>query len=36
MNLEVPDRVVVVGSGSIAARHVRNLLALGVAARSSW
>lgn len=30
MNIEVPDRVIVVGSGSIAARHVRNLLALGV------
>jgi predicted dehydrogenase len=29
MNIEVPGRVLVVGSGSIAARHVRNLLALG-------
>ena len=30
MSAEVPDRVLVVGSGSIAARHVRNLLGLGV------
>lgn len=30
MTVEIPDRVLVVGSGSIAARHVRNLLALGV------
>lgn len=29
MKVAVPDRVLVVGSGSIAARHVRNLLALG-------
>lgn len=28
--IQVPDRVLVVGSGSIAQRHVRNLLAMGV------
>lgn len=31
MSGSVPDRVLVVGSGSIAQRHVRNLLELGVA-----
>lgn len=31
MSRAVPTRVLVAGSGSIAARHVRNLLALGVA-----
>ena len=30
MSCAIPDRVLVVGSGSIAARHVRNLLGLGV------
>lgn len=30
MSVPVPERVLVVGSGSIAQRHVRNLLALGV------
>ena len=30
MSVAVPERVLVVGSGSIAQRHVRNLLTLGV------